>query len=673
MENDYYDAYEIQYTRGCECISCHFQECFSCPNFVYKKKTKEELLELANTNRYSKDKLCPNLSPIIVNPMIFADIDDFSDFVSSFIESPNGADYSIFEKTIQDPSVFSLTFMQGDDATYEDFSVDEETLVKFMQKSMKMKYKLSQYNSDIKNLILHYLLNENNRSIHYIRGLLLSFSLMHILPYLDFQQCCLNLYHLAHQDTFFNLLKTYHLYGQLVVESLNQILTDLIAITRNVPQVIDSITHLIIMIVFIWLHNQSGVQTIPRASFINEHILCLFSIENILSELQDTSKNSPLSKICFLTTNTKYLIYELGIKRSMTNRIVTSLLNSILKIEVNRDNLLDDTMRVLTSVYNKSDFLKPLQVTFIGEKGHDEGGVSREFFHLVILQLFSPDFGMFDLIDKRFYWFREKCFNINSFYMAGILVGLAIYNSIMLPIKFPNVFYKKLCNYVLTIEDLEEIEPDLTNSLKSLEALDDDAFVDLDMRFSIDVENFGAVEHVPLIENGENVLVNKSNLKDYISSIIQWKLVKSIERQFLEFQRGFYDVLGPTLINIFYPDEIGVLVSGLEQYNWTEFKENTVYSGYDADSNNIKLFWDVFNELEEEQKINFLMFATGSKSVPVGGLKNTALVIQKTSGNSFPVAHTCSGILQLPVYESKEEMKSKLLICCEYCEGFGII
>ena len=40
------------------------------------------------------------------------------------------------------------------------------------------------------------------------------------------------------------------------------------------------------------------------------------------------------------------------------------------------------------------DFKKQFFVEFEGEQGIDEGGVSKEFFQLVIEQLFNPDFGI---------------------------------------------------------------------------------------------------------------------------------------------------------------------------------------------------------------------------------------------------------------------------------------
>lgn len=41
------------------------------------------------------------------------------------------------------------------------------------------------------------------------------------------------------------------------------------------------------------------------------------------------------------------------------------------------------------------DLKKQLVVEFEGEQGLDEGGVSKEFFQLIVEEIFNPDYGMF--------------------------------------------------------------------------------------------------------------------------------------------------------------------------------------------------------------------------------------------------------------------------------------
>lgn len=44
---------------------------------------------------------------------------------------------------------------------------------------------------------------------------------------------------------------------------------------------------------------------------------------------------------------------------------------------------------------NPKDLKKQLVVEFEGEQGIDEGGVSKEFFQLIVEEIFNPDFGEF--------------------------------------------------------------------------------------------------------------------------------------------------------------------------------------------------------------------------------------------------------------------------------------
>lgn len=43
------------------------------------------------------------------------------------------------------------------------------------------------------------------------------------------------------------------------------------------------------------------------------------------------------------------------------------------------------------------DLKKQLVVEFEGEQGVDEGGVSKEFFQLIVEEIFNADYGMFTL------------------------------------------------------------------------------------------------------------------------------------------------------------------------------------------------------------------------------------------------------------------------------------
>uniref|UniRef100_A0A8C2WPN1 HECT and RLD domain containing E3 ubiquitin protein ligase 3 n=1 Tax=Cyclopterus lumpus TaxID=8103 RepID=A0A8C2WPN1_CYCLU len=134
--------------------------------------------------------------------------------------------------------------------------------------------------------------------------------------------------------------------------------------------------------------------------------------------------------------------------------------NPYLVLHVRRDHLVSDTLRELT-MYSDVDLKKPLKVIFDGEEAVDAGGVTKEFFLLLLKELMDPVYGMFTHYkESNLLWFSDKCFvEQNWFHLIGIICGLAIYNSTVVDLHFPLVLYKKLLNVSPTLEDFKELSP----------------------------------------------------------------------------------------------------------------------------------------------------------------------------------------------------------------------
>ncbi|XP_048467381.1 probable E3 ubiquitin-protein ligase HERC3 [Rhincodon typus] len=131
-----------------------------------------------------------------------------------------------------------------------------------------------------------------------------------------------------------------------------------------------------------------------------------------------------------------------------------------LVLHVQRTNLVSDALREL-SIHSDVDLKKPLKVVFLGEEAVDDGGVTKEFFLLLLKELLDPKYGMFTYYEQsRLLWFSEKTFvELNWFHLIGILCGLAIYNFTVVDLRFPLVLYKKLLSVKPTLEDLKELSP----------------------------------------------------------------------------------------------------------------------------------------------------------------------------------------------------------------------
>ncbi|CAG0881653.1 unnamed protein product [Cyprideis torosa] len=355
-----------------------------------------------------------------------------------------------------------------------------------------------------------------------------------------------------------------------------------------------------------------------------------------------------------------------------------------LKITVRRDNLIEDALNELemVSMQDPGDLRKQLVVEFVNEQGVDEGGVSKEFFQLIVESLFNPDFAMFTTDpETKVAWFNPTSFESDRQYtLIGIIFGLAIYNNVILNVNFPRVVYKKLMGRRGTFHDLKDYNPTLYQSLCDLLASKDD---DMESSFMVNFRvGYKDVFDNPLwhdlVEDGENIFVNKENRLEFVERYADFILNGCIASQFRAFKRGFNMVTEESPLNLlFRPDEVELLVCGSKEYNFDALEDSTEYDqGYTASSQTVRDFWSVVhNDMDEEAKRKLLQFTTGSDRVPMGGMSQLKLIIAKHGPNSdrLPTAHTCFNVLLLPDYQDREKLKERLFKAISYSQGFGML
>lgn len=149
-------------------------------------------------------------------------------------------------------------------------------------------------------------------------------------------------------------------------------------------------------------------------------------------------------------------------------------------------------------------------------------------------------------------WFNKSSFECSvNFELIGTLLGLAIYNSVLLDLNFPTIVYKKLHEVEGSLDDLQEFEPDLFNTLKNISKMET-GFEDLCMTMSISYDHFGAEEIFELVEGGKDIPLTRENRDDFITLYVDWYFNKSIEKQFKSFKAGFYKVISKESIRVSY-------------------------------------------------------------------------------------------------------------------------
>ncbi|KAE8630832.1 hypothetical protein XENTR_v10000981 [Xenopus tropicalis] len=351
--------------------------------------------------------------------------------------------------------------------------------------------------------------------------------------------------------------------------------------------------------------------------------------------------------------------------------------NPFLVLHVRRTSLVADALREL-SIYSDIDLKKPLKVIFDGEEAVDDGGVTKEFFLLLLKELLNPIYGMFTVYqDSNLLWFSDICFvEHNWFHLIGIMCGLAIYNFTVVDLYFPLALYKKLLNVQPTLEDLKELSPTEGRSLQELLDYPEDDVDDVFcLNFTICRESYGLAERRPLVAGGDHITVTKDNRQQFVDAYVNYVFNQSVQEWYEAFSTGFLKVCGGKILELFQPSELRSMVVGSNNYNWQELEENAIYKGdYSTAHPTVRMFWETFHDFPLEKKKKFLLFLTGSDRIPIYGMSSLRIIIQSISSGEdhLPVAHTCYNLLDLPKYSSKETLRRRLTQAIDHYEGFSL-
>jgi len=279
-----------------------------------------------------------------------------------------------------------------------------------------------------------------------------------------------------------------------------------------------------------------------------------------------------------------------------------------------------------------------------------------------------------------------------KFELIGMIVSLAVYNGLTLPITFPKALYRKLLGESITeLHHIADGWPDLANGLTTLLEWDekDGSVEDVFTRtYEFAVEQYGQpisremgtsthwpqFSDLPASPNPEDApLVTNENRNSYVSDYIQWLTDISVRPQFEAFKSGFFTCVNRRSVKLFDPDTLQSVVEGIQEIDISELRRATRYIGWEASHKSVKDFWSIVKRYDFEQKKKLLEFVTASDRVPVGGMRNLNFTLQRNGVDDvhLPTSYTCFGILLMPEYSTKEVMKEKMAMALENSKGFG--
>ncbi|XP_051772765.1 E3 ubiquitin-protein ligase NEDD4-like isoform X18 [Ctenopharyngodon idella] len=353
------------------------------------------------------------------------------------------------------------------------------------------------------------------------------------------------------------------------------------------------------------------------------------------------------------------------------------------EMKLHRNNIFEESYRRIMSLKRPDSLKARLWIEFESEKGLDYGGVAREWFFLLSKEMFNPYYGLFEYSATDNYTLQ---INPNSglcnedhlsyFKFIGRVAGMAVYHGKLLDGFFIRPFYKMMLGKQITLNDMESVDSEYYNSLKWI--LENDP-TELDLRFCIDEDNFGQTYQVDLKPSGSDMVVTNDNKKEYIDLVIQWRFVNRVQKQMNAFLEGFTELIPIDLIKIFDENELELLMCGLGDVDVNDWRQHTVYkNGYCPNHPVIQWFWKAVLLMDAEKRIRLLQFVTGTSRVPMNGFAELYgsngpqlfTIEQWGTPDKLPRAHTCFNRLDLPTYESFEDLREKLLMAVENAQGF---
>lgn len=432
-------------------------------------------------------------------------------------------------------------------------------------------------------------------------------------------------------------------------------------------------------------------EELKRIDFSKEPIERLFftftdNHKKILNQMVRTNPNLMLGPFGMLVRNPKVL--EFDNKKNYFDRKLHTDGDDETKMAftVRRDQVFLDSFRSLFFKSPSEFKTARLEVTFKGEQGVDAGGVTREWYQVLLRQMFNPNYALFTRVAldaTTFHPNRTSGVNpehLQFFKFIGRVIGKAIFDDCYLDCHFSRAVYKRILGRGLSLKDMELLDLDYYKLLVWM--LENDITDIITEDFSVEADDYGEHRIIDLVENGRNIPVTEENKQEYVRKVVEYRLQELVAEQMDNFLMGFHEIIPKDLVLIFDEQELELLISGLPDINVDDWLANTTYNNYLASLIQIQWFWRAVKLFDNEERAKLLQFATGTSKVPLNGFKdlNGALGTCKFSihrdyglTDRLPLSHTCFNQIDLPAYETYEKLRGSLLLAMtEGYEGFGL-
>ncbi|KAI3425184.1 hypothetical protein D9Q98_008953 [Chlorella vulgaris] len=419
--------------------------------------------------------------------------------------------------------------------------------------------------------------------------------------------------------------------------------------------------------------------------FAEQHRRLINVLVHHKPELLQTSMSLLLRAPKLLDFDNKRAYFRTQVKDSEAQSHYGSM-----RLHVRREHVFEDSFYQLR-MRSTEEMRAKLNVVFTGEEGVDAGGVTREWYQVMSREMFNPQFSLFMPVPEGGTTFQPNpnsviqndeargTNHLDFFKFVGRVVAKALYDGQLVDAHFTRSFYKHVLGQPLTYGDIEAVDPEFYRTLRWM--LENDITDVLDLVFAEETDYFGRKSVVELRPGGKDIKVTNDNKGEYVNAVARHRMTTAIRPQIDAFLKGFWEIVPRKLISLFNDHELELLICGLPEIDVDDLRANTEYTGYTAASPVVQWFWELVREMDKQDLALLVQFVTGTSKVPLDGFKALQGVhgpqrfqIHKAYGaaDRLPSAHTCFNQLDMLEYESKEQLRDRLLLAIhEGSEGFG--
>jgi len=311
-------------------------------------------------------------------------------------------------------------------------------------------------------------------------------------------------------------------------------------------------------------------------------------------------------------------------------------------VVINRNNILEDSYNNFIRI-GGINLARPLKIKFVNENIQDEEGIYREWYQNIFKEILSPQKRLFIVNPNKsleantlLFYPKYPGMRLELYEFIGKLMIKAIADIVNIRrFAINRVLYKTIMKRPIILDDIKYFNLDLYQKLKYVndnqvrgnKLLESTNFV-----WTIRGPN-NYIQEVELAQGGRNIFLNDNNKMTFIDKVIYAEAIMPFEEQIKYTQKGIFSLIDADARGVFTVEELNFLITGQEEIDINDWKENTIYKGaYNPNHPVIKMFWDKMSSMNKNELIKFLEFATGIGSVQIdgfGSLKGIGGRIQK--------------------------------------------